>query len=110
MATPSQIAANAKNAKKSTGPKTPEGKAKSSKNALKHGLRAEEVVLRSLEFDEDWEAHLQAFIEDTQPVGDAEFKLAETAAMCLWKKARAAMMLTLAQDTGLNSDSLNLVV
>ncbi len=72
MATPSQAYANARNAKRSTGPKTPEGKAKSSKNALKHGLRSEEIVLRSLEFDEDWEAHLQAYIEDTQPVGDVE--------------------------------------
>ncbi len=109
MATPSQIYANARHAKRSTGPKTPEGKAKSSKNALRHGLRSEEIVLRSLEFDEDWEAHLQAYIEDTQPVGDVEFKLAEKAAMCLWKQSRAAMMLALAQDTQVEHKAANLI-
>ncbi len=109
MATPSQAYANARNAKRSTGPKTPEGKAKSSKNALKHGLRSEEIVLRSLEFDEDWEAHLQAYIEDTQPVGDVEYKLAEKAAMCLWKQSRAAMMLALAQDTQVEHKAANLI-
>ncbi len=109
MATPSQIYANARNAKRSTGPKTPEGKAKSSKNALKHGLRSEEIVLRSLEFDEDWDAHLQSYIEDAQPVGDVEYKLAEKAAMCLWKQSRAAMMLALAQDTQVEHKAANLI-
>ncbi len=38
MATAAQIAANQANAQKSTGPKTPPGKAASSRNATKHGL------------------------------------------------------------------------
>ena len=37
-----QTIANRKNAKKSTGPKTAKGKAISSQNALKHGLRSAE--------------------------------------------------------------------
>jgi hypothetical protein len=38
MATEKQIAANRANAKKSTGPKTAAGRAKSSRNAYRHGL------------------------------------------------------------------------
>jgi hypothetical protein len=36
---------NRQNALKSTGPKTPEGKASVRHNALKHGLLAQEVLL-----------------------------------------------------------------
>jgi len=45
MATFKQIAANRRNALKSTGPKTPEGKAIVRLNSLRHGLRARTVVL-----------------------------------------------------------------
>ena len=41
MATPAQIAANRQNAGKSTGPRTPEGKAVSSQNAFQSGLDAD---------------------------------------------------------------------
>ncbi|MGA3024822.1 MAG: hypothetical protein ABSF98_08650, partial [Bryobacteraceae bacterium] len=47
MSTQSQIQANRRNALNSTGPRTPEGKARSSANSLKHGLSARFRVLTS---------------------------------------------------------------
>ena len=44
MATEKQIAANARNAAKSTGPRTEEGKARSRRNGLRHGFAAEVLV------------------------------------------------------------------
>jgi hypothetical protein len=51
MATKSQIDANRRNAQKSTGPKTPEGKAKSRRNGLQHGLTAKTCMLADEEPD-----------------------------------------------------------
>ena len=45
MATEAQIAANRRNARKSTGPRTEEGKKRSSINALDHGCRANVLVM-----------------------------------------------------------------
>src|ERR1700728_3187477 len=38
MATPAQVAANQANSQKSTGPTSPEGQARSSRNSFQHGL------------------------------------------------------------------------
>ena len=46
MASQAQVEANRANAAKSTGPRTSEGKAAVSQNAVKHGLLAEQVVIK----------------------------------------------------------------
>jgi hypothetical protein len=45
MSTTRQIAANQQNSQKSTGPKSPEGKAKSCLNHLSHGLTSSATIV-----------------------------------------------------------------
>ena len=58
-----QIHANRRNALKSTGPTTTEGKQKSRCNAVRHGLTAE-TVIGALEDAEDYQAFEATIIAD----------------------------------------------
>ncbi len=49
------------NRSRSTGPRTPEGKARSSQNRLTHGLRSEKTVLRT-ESQEEFDANMQSWL------------------------------------------------
>ena len=90
MATQKQINANRQNAQKSTGPKTDEGKAAVSQNAVKHGLFAQSVIYG--ENEGDYKAfHGQMFAE-LDPVGVVELFLAERAANLAWRLKRAERM------------------
>jgi hypothetical protein len=61
-----QIEANRRNALRSTGPKTEDGKRQSRRNALRHGLTAE-TVIDGLEDSEDYQAFEAAVIADYDP-------------------------------------------
>ena len=81
--------ASRKNGTKSRGPKTPEGKARSAQNALKHGMRAQKYVVLPEE-DADEFAELQAaLIEELAPVGALQTVLARRVAVAAWRLARA---------------------
>lgn len=45
VTSPKQIESNRENAQKSTGPRTEEGKSRSSQNAITHGLTAQQVII-----------------------------------------------------------------
>jgi hypothetical protein len=87
MATIHQIDANRRNALKSTGPKTPEGKAAVRMNALQHGLRARTVVLPSENRDEFHQlcGDLEA---EWQPQSRTEQFYLEQMAVSQWKLTR----------------------
>ncbi len=78
---------NRRNALKSTGPKTPEGKAAVSLNPLRHGLLSREVLLPG----EDEEAlrdlgeHLRA---ELHPVGELESLLVDRVVAAVWRLRR----------------------
>ena len=71
MTSPARIEANRMNALRSTGPKTPEGKAASRLNALSHGMTAATAVL-PFERREDYDALLEALRREFEPVGTVE--------------------------------------
>jgi hypothetical protein len=87
MATPKQIDANRRNALKSTGPRTPEGKAAVSMNALKHGLRARTVVLPS-ENPEEFHQLCDDLEAEWQPQSRTEQFYVEQMAVSQWKLNR----------------------
>ena len=88
MATPAQIAANKQNAQKSTGPKTEEGKATSSRNRLSHGF-ASSAVLIDDENPEEFKGLLRGLTEEYKPVTDTEVILVEKMAQHQWLCLRA---------------------
>jgi hypothetical protein len=89
MTTELQTAANGRNATLSTGPKTDSGKVRSSKNALRYGLRSELPVLPG-ERAEEWDAHRDGIVQSLAPSGGLETALAERVALSLWRLRRVA--------------------
>jgi hypothetical protein len=91
MPTTAQIMANRNNSQKSTGPRTTEGKAVVSQNAVKHGLFAAEAVI-SGENPADYEAYHDQFLAELAPVGMTESVLAERVVSLSWRLRRAERM------------------
>jgi hypothetical protein len=91
-----QWATNGENAQKSTGPRTEEGKRRSRRNALRHGLTAETVV-EGLEDTEDYRAFEATIIADYDAHTAVERELVLRLASLLWRIRRA---------TGIETDLL----
>jgi hypothetical protein len=90
---PARQSANAANAQLSTGPRTPEGKARSSQNARKHGLTAADLVIGPedrAEFDE----MLAEFREEIEPKGPLEHTLFDQLVSAAWNLRRIRRMET----------------
>ncbi len=88
MATEKQLEANRRNAQKSTGPRTIEGKSNSSRNNLRHGLTGQISLLPT----EDREAHdtfCNELIDSFNPETPMENQLAQSIAEDSWRLNRA---------------------
>jgi len=93
MASDRQIEANCKNARRSTGPTTALGKARSSLNAVRHGLSARNAVLPQ----EDHRAYLDLLASlkaEFRPQGPLEAFLVQQMASAQWRLLRTARMET----------------
>jgi hypothetical protein len=88
-----QIEANRRNAVKSTGPNTEEGKHRSRQNAVRHGLCAETVV-ENVEDIDDYRGFEAAVIADYDARTAVERELVLRLASLLWRLRRATAIET----------------
>ena len=97
-----------RNALKATGPRTAEGKAASSRNSLKHGLTARQVVIPG-ENQADFDQLLADLAADRKPEGELEIQLVGEIAACTWRldraRAREAEVLETRGDLFTSSDT-----
>jgi hypothetical protein len=87
MATQNQINANRENAKLSTGPVSPEGRANSSHNAVKTGLTGQTVLLKTDDVAV-YNQHLERFQKQFAPATDQEKDLVQDLADTEWRLLR----------------------
>jgi hypothetical protein len=97
MPTTAQNMANRNNSRKSTGPKTNEGKTVVSQNAIKHGLFAAEAVITG-ENPADYELYHDQFLAELVPIGMVESMMAERIVSLAWRLRRAERMQNQAID------------
>jgi len=87
MSTEAQTLANRLNAQKSTGPRTSEGKAAVSQNAVKHGLLARHDVINS-ECQADFDLYRDRMLAELAPASPMESMLAERIVSLSWRLRR----------------------
>ncbi len=95
--TKAQIAANRRNCQKSTGPHTPQGKDVVSQNALKHGMTANQIVIKS-EDQADFDLHRAQILDELAPSTPIEAMLADRIASTSWRLKRAENFQNLSID------------
>ncbi len=87
MTTEAQIEANRANAQRSTGPRTPEGKAIVARNAVRHGLLGEQIIVEG-EDRARFARHRDAMLRALVPVAEVEVTLAERLIGLSWRLQR----------------------
>ena len=98
MASEKQLAANRANAKRSTGPRTEEGKGRSRLNGWKHGLAADDIVICH-EDPRALEALRTELLEQLAPRPGLETMLVERIAAQEWRLRRIPVLEAAALDT-----------
>jgi hypothetical protein len=91
MISEARLAANRRNALKSTGPKTPEGKVRSSMNARTHGLTTSHFVAKG-EDTAEFEKLAQAVLAEFTPRNEIERHQVERLIELLWRLRRIRLL------------------
>jgi hypothetical protein len=108
MASPAQITANQANAKLSTGPKSPEGKARAAANSTKDGLTSRTPVFDAHQ-SQEFEAYRHALQRDTHPEGPIEEEYFHRILTAGWNLRRARQLeISLLESTSLDEDDQHL--
>ena len=89
-----KLEANRQNAQKSTGPKTPQGKAVVSKNAMKHELLSKEVLMAH-ESKADFLAFARKMQAELLPMSELEELLVDRIISTVWRLRRAIAIETM---------------
>ena len=97
MSSQAQTLANRRNALKSTGPRTNEGKAAVSQNAVKHGLLTRRDVISS-ESQADFDLYRGQILAELDPVSPMESMLAERIVSLSWRLKRVCRIQNQAID------------
>ena len=87
MTSERQIAANRRNAQRSTGPRSPEGREISSRNSQQHGVLSQRVTT-DVEENEIYERMLNSLMEEYGPRSETEILLVERLANLFWRERR----------------------
>jgi len=103
MVSETQILANRRNAQKSTGPRTIEGKATVSQNAVQHGFSARQDVIGS-ERQADFDQYRDQLLAELDPASPMESMLAERIVGLSWRLKRICSIQNQAIDA-LNADN-----
>jgi hypothetical protein len=96
--TPAQIEASRANGAKSKGPTTIEGRTRSSRNAIKHGLAAHKIVVLDGESEEEWYDFRDGYLMKFQPRDPVEEHLILEMAVNRWRLQRAWALQTATID------------
>ena len=91
MPSAKQLAANQANAKKSTGPRTPQGKLNSRANAVKHGLTGQ-VMMMTPSDQATYSDYYLRMIPDLAPVTTLEYSFADRIVFDSWRLSRSTMI------------------
>jgi len=91
MTTESQVKANQQNALQSTGPRTPDGKARAALNVLRHGLTASTPLLPD-ESPDEYERFVDGVVDELEPITVLQSSMALTIANKLWRLRRVAQV------------------
>src|SRR3954469_9430322 len=105
MATDKQIEAARRNGAKSRGPVTKQGKARSSRNAIKHGLSSGYGILVNNERDELYEIMIFDYLHRFQPADRVETDLVERMVAAQWTICRMTNIISAMHDLQMDRDT-----